>query len=524
MQTKTIAIVLAGTMLAVLPGVDVQAAAARDPSAATPPSANYLSANIPLDSYVYDYLDKLDGLGYLREMRPSAKPYTRMQAAAWVQQIAATLRGDDQAPAYARLMLTDLESEFTNELAILDGQASADGLKLKEWRIEAGYYHGGLLEKKVGQPKTKYQPLNYNRDGFKYDQDLNLVTDLRLEGKTGDDLVVSMTPRFTNATDNQNDSALTTAYMKTHINNVEIQLGKDAVWWGPGQEGTLALSNNAEPQTGLVLRNLQPLRFNGILRHLGAITNTVTYSELEDARTDVSSPSFFGWRSDFIPNNNFTFAFARTSMVGGKGHVLNHGDYWDFLTGENAASDDKWNSIGGIDFRWRLPQLNGLQVYGEVYGEDQATAAGFIPTPSKPAYLAGAYLPRLTPSGDWDLTVEWARTSEPWYVHGLYTDGYTYKGDIIGDAMGQDASRYYAKLTHYQSNDTQISLNYQYITQNTASNPQTIDSAWLTWRRQLQRDYSLDASFGLARVENVSNQGEKTQHNYFTGLAVTRRY
>lgn len=29
-----------------------------------------LSPNIPLDSYIYTYLDKLEGLGYIEELKP----------------------------------------------------------------------------------------------------------------------------------------------------------------------------------------------------------------------------------------------------------------------------------------------------------------------------------------------------------------------------------------------------------------------------------------------------------------------
>ena len=517
MYTRAAALFLAGTLL--LPSV----VAAKQPAgtALLLPTASYLSANIPLDSYIYDYLDKLDGLGYLTAMRPSAKPYTRMQAAQWVQQIEQELKKNIDVPQYAAAMLRELERELATELAILNGETTDDGLKLREWQVSFVQYDGDTIV--TERPKVTMQPLNYNNDGFKYDDGFNATLKFRIEGKVDEDLLLSLTPRVTSATDYQNDFSLAAGYLKTRINNVEIQVGKDSLWWGTGKNGTLIMSNNAEPQVGIVMRNLKPLRFNGLLGHLGDITNTFIYSELDDDRTDVESPSFVGWRSDFVPGSNFTFGLARTSIVGGKGHALHRSDYWDFIIGKNAYEGDKWNSIAGIDFRWRLPQLNGLQLYGEIFGEDQADGV-VIPTPSKTAYLAGAYLPRLIHDGEWDLTVEWARTNDVWYVHGTYHDGYTHKGDIIGDPLGRDATRYYVKLTNYRSNNSQLSLHYQYTEQNSGQDPQSIDSAWLSWHRILPDNYSVKVSIGKAKIENFYNHAGRNQDDYFTGITLTKRF
>jgi hypothetical protein len=77
--------------------------------------ARTVSPNIPLDSYIYTYLAKLDGLGYLEEMLPDTKPYTRMRAAQWVRQMleyAATV----PAPDYVGAMLERLRREWHPDL------------------------------------------------------------------------------------------------------------------------------------------------------------------------------------------------------------------------------------------------------------------------------------------------------------------------------------------------------------------------------------------------------------------------
>ena len=79
--------------------------------------------------------------------------------------------------------------------------------------------------------------------------------------------------------------------------------------------------------------------------------------------------------------------------------------------------------------------------------------------------VGGLYIPRLSPSGNWDLNLEFASTGSAWYVHGLYTGGYTYGGQILGDPMGGDAHRYSAKLTHYMDAKTQIGLRFDRVNQ-----------------------------------------------------------
>ena len=59
------------------------------------------------------------------------------------------------------------------------------------------------------------------------------------------------------------------------------------------------------------------------------------------------------------------------------------------------------------------------------------------------------YLPQLTRDGSWDLVAEMAHTNQDWYVHGTYQDGWTHSGDMLGDWMGNDARKYYARVNHY---------------------------------------------------------------------------
>ena len=42
-----------------------------------------MSTNMPVGSVYYDYIEKLDGMGYLKSMLYGARPYSRMDMARW---------------------------------------------------------------------------------------------------------------------------------------------------------------------------------------------------------------------------------------------------------------------------------------------------------------------------------------------------------------------------------------------------------------------------------------------------------
>lgn len=489
--------------------------------ATTPTYEQQLSANIPLNSHVYDDLEKLDGLGYLRSMRIGAKPYTRMQAAKFIKE-AIDLTNRDGVPQYVKTMVSELQNEFRKELSTLtDGNSANHTFGLSEWTAGFAYYDGPTLNQQ--RTASTFQPFATYSDGYRFGQNDNYTLSARLEGKLDKHFVLSVTPRIGSKADKH--ATLQSAYAKTHINNMEIQLGKDSLWWGQGKRGSLLLTNNSEPKAALKLSTIEPLQTGGIFTFLGQVHAAGFYSELEDTRNDVNSPSFTGIRFDFVPSENFTFGAARADIVGGKGHSLSGDDYLDWLLGVNASSAriDQWNTIAGLDFRWRMPHLNGIQLYGELYGEDQA--GHIIPMPSQNAYLIGVYFPRISDSGNWDAHFEYAHTTNVWYDHSLYTSGYVYKGNLIGDAMGNDAHRYYARATHHTNSASQIGLHTeQVVMSQSAPQPQKINSVWISLRSKLGNDLFMDASAGKAWITNQGFQTAEKGNTTFTSLQLSQRF
>ena len=105
-------------------------------------AAPELSGNVPLGSYVYGYLDKLDGLGLLSAMPPADRPYSRWQVAVWLLEMEKNLAKQPRPSALARAMLADLRRELSPEVARLSAGRSAPEPRLREWTAGVVSYDG----------------------------------------------------------------------------------------------------------------------------------------------------------------------------------------------------------------------------------------------------------------------------------------------------------------------------------------------------------------------------------------------
>jgi len=490
-----------------------------------------LSGNVPMGSYVYEYLDKLDGMGLLKEMPPAARPYSRMQVAGWVLEMEQTLGKQQQSSGLAKAMLLDLRRELAPELARISVGRGAPEPKVREWTFGIASYDGDTAGYSTG--RGTWQPLNPNGQGYRWNQGMNAYSSFIWEGAMGPEAWISLTPRIGWGEKDGANATLQSGYVKLRSGNTEFLLGKDAMSWGQGRMGNLLLSDNATPLTRVQVSNIEPLHYRGLLKYLGAIHTKVFVAGLEDRRywsggqwRDQDRPNLYGMRLDFQPSPDFTFGIGYTSMFGGAGVKMGFNEYLYMVLGKtNYVGNDFANGLAGFDFRWRFPSLNGVQLYGSYYSEDNIDYNEWGKHPNVVGVLGGIYIPRLSPSGNWDLNLEYASTGRSWYIHNLYPGGHTYGGQLLGDPMGGDANRYSAKITHYLDTKTQIGLRFDKITQGfSLSVQQRTNSFALSLRHRLADDLLLELSGGLANRENADFVTGRSKKNRFVSGSISQRF
>ncbi|XOQ25490.1 MAG: Capsule assembly Wzi family protein [Mitsuokella multacida] len=375
-------------------------------------------------------------------------------------------------------------------------------------------------------PNAHYQPFAGNNNGHRYGQDGNVILEADLSGNIGHETAVALRPRFSYDNDADFEAKLDEGYVKTRVGVMAFELGKQPLLWGQGKTGSLVLGNNMKPLTAAQIHLTKPQEIRGFFKFLGEVDVHAFYAYMDEdradkakqlGRTDYNDASLLGVRLDITPTDYFTLGLTRVSMLGGDGSQMSGSDWKDWLRAKNSVAElDRWNDIGGADFRLKFP---GVQLYSEIYGED----AGGL-TPTERAYRYGVYLPQLTKDGSWDLTVEAVKTNPHWYVHHRYQNGWTYGDNIIGDAMGRNARKYYVGVKHYLPHETNYGL-YAMRTEfdcNFNLNP-TITEAGLTGQMRMDSNLLLSGTLGYVKVEN-SNYTNKDKDNIFALASMQWRY
>jgi len=224
-------------------------------------------------------------------------------------------------------------------------------------------------------------------------------------------------------------------------------------WWGPGWDGSLILSNNARPIPALSIQRRRALAPGPRwLRWVGPWTTQVLFGKLESDR-DYPDAHFFGWRIGFKPVPRLEIGLSRTAQWCGKGRPCGLDTFGRLLagfdnTGQNVNPEDEpGNQLAGFDLRFVFPALGRpWAFYTQWIGEDEQNG---LPS----AHLAQLGLETWGDRGgsgaSYRLHAEYSETtcsaltdSDPnygcAYNHSIYTDGYRYRGRVIGHSADID--------------------------------------------------------------------------------------
>ncbi|NCO50912.1 MAG: capsule assembly Wzi family protein [Deltaproteobacteria bacterium] len=426
-------------------------------------TASPVSPSIPLDSWVYPALDKLAGFAQFDSNIQGLKPLSRHEVARRVALLRQELALTDALPVALELIEV-LERELEAELAELSKLAPTPAWRIEPMNNLGTYYvfRDGPASIFHGSNARQFA-LDVNRDGRDGREQSNFEFSWTSRVRIGQHLMADWHPRIDWQEGSEGRLRTTTGQIALAAGPVTLSAGRQSLWWGPGQNGSLLLTNNAKPLEMLRLHSPESLTLPWLFKFIGPFQFDLFLSRLESER-EVPNPNLLGLRFNFKPTRWLELGAARVVMFGGEGTpTLDFGDYLTILSGRNLdGGEDTSNSLAAVDFRLTLPWTHGLQLYGELGGEDEANHL-----PSKIAFLAGIYLPRFTFSGRFDLRIEYADLSPPgrggavWYRHGLYRSGYTYHGKIIGHHAGGDAQDLWVESRAFLPGGVSLAINFE---------------------------------------------------------------
>jgi hypothetical protein len=483
-------------------------------------SASGAATYVPLDDDAYGMLARLEAEGVIESGLTSAKPLSRREMARLAVEAEKNSQGKSE---FVRSMARHLKERFNDELVGSKFIKPVDSFYLR-----------------YAYNSSDSQALVYNNDGDRFRRGSNgragfdtiaeldwlsfyIAPEVRYPdndteplrfspGKKADKtpLVCGSDCNAVWTSDEGADLALRGAYGVVSFLGLDLTVGKDSQWWGPGYHGALLLSNNAEPFTMVRLENPQPVLLPWILKYLGPFRWTFFVTKLEDDRHDVPHPYFWGMRVDFKPHPYVEVGLERTAMLCGEGRACSAGTWWRSFTGtsENVSGKESGDQKAGFDVKVTLPfRLQPVQLYTEIDGEDEANGL-----PSRLAYLAGLYLPRILDAERLDFRVEYATNRlnnkfRQWYDHHIYTSGYTYDGRIIGHHMGSDSSDLFAEMSYrFTERGDRVAVAYDHEEHNLANEVRAKkDEASVRMEYNVTKNIKVNASYGHARLNNFED-------------------
>jgi len=428
------------------------------------------SSNIPLDSPVYPYLEKLSGYGLVSGDIRGIRPYSKSEAVRLLKEAEARLDGGDY-PSLAVEMVDRLRELLPRERALHGDQGKApafdfnpaasarlryvhlDGAPRSYFRavhdpgddgvfgIGSGLRPANSYPAPVQQRGSEGTPLFENNNGVVYRSGSNL--DLRGSAEAYFGAKASLLVEPVLLWSRQNDEArlrLNRGYLKFGGEGLELEVGRDENWLGPGHRGAVTLTNNARNFDMVKLSSPELLSS----KYLWDLKYALIFSQFEKTVTDGQErqPFFFAGKLSMKPVPNMEIGLNLGRQVGGPGVENGLGDTARGLIG--GWNQDNSNSVAGVDLRFRLPWLRNAELYGEFSGED---AAAFWPIVE--SYVAGFYLPRLTDSGRDDMRFEYFRGNQILYTNGTFPGGYLYRDLPIGHSQGGAAQEFFLRYSHW---------------------------------------------------------------------------
>jgi membrane-associated phospholipid phosphatase len=435
-------------------------------------SDNMGSSYVPLDSWVYPAIERLEALGYIHTAFEGLKPWARTECARLISEAndsLPTLSAGESTPVdeQAKSLLAALSREFLREAELETGGANRSAeVQSTYMRVTSasgpvltdGYHFGQTYGYDYGRPFRR--GTNFI-SGFSTDFTSGRVF-LHLGGEfqhapsapaLSDEVreviaerdVVPVSPAQPFAAINR--LAVMDSYVGFNLDNLQVSFGKQSLSWGPGLGGSLILSNNADSFYMLRITHVQPVELPSVFAMLGPI-RFESFMGREKGHPFSGRPFIYGQKISLKPFRSFEWAFARTTTIGGIGDPLNTHTFFESYFGRTDSKERgsvPGDSHTSIDWTWHVPHVQDLLVlYGEMESDDDPIPLQNV---TRAVVRPGIFLVRLPGLNKWDLHAEWTSSvcagqkqdhGSLNYFNSTYRDGYTNNGNLVGNTVGRE--------------------------------------------------------------------------------------
>jgi hypothetical protein len=468
------------------------------------PPAHMGSPYVPLDSWIYPALERLAALGYVRTAILGLRPWTRLECARQVNE-AGELQPDADVSRDVQQLQHALTQEFTLEFELMSGETNVHA------QVESVYTRAMSIS---GQPLTDNHHFGetvLNDYGRPFQEGFNAVGGTSAWAVAGPFVIYSrgeyqsapsapsLSPAalgFISSADGLppnppfmpvgaiNRVRLLDTYVGMNVGNWQFSFGKQSLWWGPGEEGAMLMTNNAEPLNKMFrINRVSPFRLPSVLGYFGDIRIEAFIGQvagqqfINNAAGGLNSgligqygkplalqPFVSGGKISFKFTPNLEISMSKTTLYGGPGNPLTLKTLAQSALGVHVHNFSLGDGRSALDFSYRLPKLRDwLTWYGDAFQEDEISP---VNRPYKAAFQSGLYLARFPGISKLDLRIE-GGTSSPinfstcngcYYSNGQYLNGYTNNGELMGTWLGRAAQGEAIRSNYWLSPQKKIGI------------------------------------------------------------------
>lgn len=555
-----------------MPGRDVDAEAPRRPE--------YMgSPYVPLDSWVYPAIARLEATGYVQTAMLGMRPWTRLECARLVQEAVDSQRAQENDRPVLDRLIDSLEAEFAADLGLLGGgrnlSAEFESVYTRFRGISGqpltdGYHFGQTITNDFGRPYGEGFNSVTGVSGWASSGPFTAYLRGEYQHAPAGPALPLAARQFIQVADyglplppsqlspSVDRFRALDAYVAMNVEDWQISFGKQSLWWGPAEGSSMMFSDNAAPMVMLRLSRVTPFKLPSIFGWLGPMRAEFFVGRLSGqefvygaptgligqwSRPLSNQPMIHGERISFKPTPNLEFGFSNTALFAGEGVPFTTKTFLRsmFSTGNGTPGCFEISAVcpridpgdrrSGFDMSYRLPGLrNWVTFYTDSYTDDQLTPVAYFDRSANSAGLYFSHLPKLPKV---DLRLEGLYTDNPiggavccgfYYSNIRYRNGYTNDGNPIGSWVGRDGQGEQAWLTYWRGPRTYVRFRYrhQQVSQQFVPNGGKVNDGGVEAGIWLGRELSISASlqyekwdFPVLRPGPTSNFTSSVQFTYW---------
>ena len=430
-------------------------------------AASYISASpisVPLDHWSYHFIERLQAKGALRDFLSNTKPYSRDEVAEMIVHVSDLLEsGKLSLSKVEKDQLDIMKREFAPELADLGRTGIAEYKHLLNWSgngkklaTDIGYTQdtitkGGTEDYRIYRGTLQVALWGNLKGG------LFFYNDSRASYEKSDEPQPLWIPYFTRYPWN----AVADSYLIFRLPWADLQIGKDAVLWGPGYHGVVGLSG-VNPTFDIVKLPFKvwKIKFASIL---GFLRDDLT----KKYRSDVVRKYLSAHRVEISPFSGLCIGWQEVYIYAESLHIELLNPIMPYQMAEDYLGDIGNNTMeGDVD----LCILPNMRLYVSLFLDDfQPLKNPFTYAGSRWAALGGILIADPFRLKNTDIRAEYARV-EPWvYVHkGIIQDppiatSYKHFDTPLGHWIGPNADDLFFEANYQFSKDLLTTLSYSRI-------------------------------------------------------------